>query len=841
MKKIVSLLALCGIFATANAQLDYQPKFETMKGQDIICPAGMRDANTYVPPPKFIQDALKNKTRLAAQSTFVVTYKGFPPAAQKAFQDAVDIWAGLISSPIPIRINANWEKLDDGVLGAASPADFVRNFDGAQKAFTWHPIALAEKLARKEINGTEPDLTARFSSTVNWYLGSAGAPATGQYDFTSTVLHEIGHGLGFTGSLRVASGSGSWGYGTGSPFIFDQYVENAAGQLLVSTDNFKNPSTQLATEMVSDNLFFNSPIATERNAGLKPKLYAPNTYSGGSSVYHLNSETYPSGNINSLMTPSTNQREVIKDPGPLTLNMFADMGWKGTAVLHERLKDTENLTSPVLFRTRIESDTSLIANSAKLVYSINDSLNTKKITVDLTKEANSTFYTYSLPATPENKTIRYYFEVKDNSGRTFTNPPQAPKYTWSFKVAIDKEAPTLTHFPVDLAYDKDSVFILAQVTDNLGIDSVYTEYSVNGAAKTSTLGMKKFSNDIYEVLLPLAEIKAGNKIRYRIVATDKAKVKNQTISPAKDFHEFSVVKLNAVQSRYVNNFNASSTDFEGNSFSITQPAGFDNPAIHSEHPYKNGSDPNSESNYIYQLLTPIRIRADTPTIRYDEIVLVEPGETGSKYGSQEFYDYVVVEGSTDGSNWVEFADGYDSRAEKTWLDAYDSTPIKDVEFSTATQTVTNSGTKGTKNLFISKEINMLRNGNFKAGDVVLIRFRLFADQLSNGWGWAIDNLQIQVPPPPIITSTEPKDEIDLTISPNPSPDELQIKSKLTKPGKVLIEVVNMLGAKVITKEYDSPTNIFYERINTKTLPSGTYILKIFTEDNQKWRRFVVVH
>ena len=27
-------------------------------------------------------------------------------------------------------------------------------------------------------------------------------------------------------------------------------------------------------------------------------------------------------------------------------------------------------------------------------------------------------------------------------------------------------------------------------------------------------------------------------------------------------------------------------------------------------------------------------------------------------------------------------------------------------------------------------------------DVILIRFRLFADQAANGWGWAIDNLNI---------------------------------------------------------------------------------------------------
>ena len=191
-----------------------------------------------------IQYALKNKLRLPTKANFIVTYKGFPPAAQRAFQDAVDIWAGLLTSSVPIRVNASWEKLADGVLGSASPADYTRNFDGTQKAFTWYPMAMAEKIAQRELNGSNPDITARFGSTINWYLSNAGAPGTGQFDFTSTVLHELGHGLGFTGSLRVASNLGSWGLGSDSPFIFDQYVENGSGQQLVSTTNFLNPSAK---------------------------------------------------------------------------------------------------------------------------------------------------------------------------------------------------------------------------------------------------------------------------------------------------------------------------------------------------------------------------------------------------------------------------------------------------------------------------------------------------------------------------------------------------------------------------------------------------------------------
>ena len=39
---------------------------------------------------------------------------------------------------------------------------------------------------------------------------------------------------------------------------------------------------------------------------------------------------------------------------------------------------------------------------------------------------------------------------------------------------------------------------------------------------------------------------------------------------------------------------------------------------------------------------------------------------------------------------------------------------------------------------------MISNGNFVANDEIVIRFRLLSDQLVHGWGWAIDNIKIQI-------------------------------------------------------------------------------------------------
>src|SRR5919204_3354323 len=57
--------------------------------------------------------------RSAQAATFVVAYDaGFQanPSALAAFQRAVDIWAGQISSPVPIEVEAHWSALGPGVL-----------------------------------------------------------------------------------------------------------------------------------------------------------------------------------------------------------------------------------------------------------------------------------------------------------------------------------------------------------------------------------------------------------------------------------------------------------------------------------------------------------------------------------------------------------------------------------------------------------------------------------------------------------------------------------------------------------------------------------------------------
>lgn len=895
MKKIyISGLLIClvvSVFAQKTTKLRPQDlaksnpdKIEFMKGIKIICPGNVVDANTYVPFAKEVEQAIKNKANLraTAKSTFLVTYTGFSPQAQQAFQLAVDIWSNIISSPVPIRINAVWHPIDSGnqqgtILGQASPATFSRNFPGQQKAGTWYPIALAEKISGQELNSiNESDIDAEFNSSANWYLGT-GVPSSSQYDFTSVVLHELCHGLGFTSSLRSTSTTttASWGYETGSPFIFDHFVQNGTGQQLIDTKNFANPSSALRQQLVGNSLYFASPIAAA-NGTEKPRLYAPLTYQAGSSTSHLNDPSYPSGNENSLMTSTASQREVIRDPGPLVRNIFADMGWWGTSLLHTRIKNIEAVVSSVTVTATIKSDTSITAGSAKVYYTQDDTLMANAKAIDLKRVGTTDQYTAVIPVSRAGAVIRYYLVTEDGYKRRYTSPAEAPtRGYYGFSVGVeDKSKPFISSIPLNFISGKSVPDIIANVDDDYqhGIDTVYVEYLVNGQARAS-VGLKKYNpatddpkysqgqQDAYAYLAKevFKNLKVGDRVLYRVVAVDKSKNKNVGILPAymntpgvnveptPDYFEFVVTELKSqtpVQT-YSNDFNSPTDDFATiGGWGVAQPNGFSNGALHSAHPYKNGGDENLEANTIAMLLRPIELKAqkDSATIIFDEVVLVEPGENGIAFGDLGFYDYVVVEGSYDGGiSWVPFEDGYDASANSDWLRTFNSSSATGTVVASDGTIINSKDSKalGSSALYRSRTVKMLNSGDFVAGDVVLIRFRLYSDELSYGWGWAIDNLKIQLPGPPPVLAVEPTLDKTLTLAPNPAPDEIQIITDLAKPGRVRMEVISASGKKIMERDYLTDIPTFYQKIDVSTLSAGTYLVRLHTENGTVVKRFVV--
>ncbi|ALD19934.1 T9SS type A sorting domain-containing protein [Hymenobacter sp. DG25A] len=827
-RHLLLLLGLCASGQTVSGQSN---KLQRAPGHSTVCFATTQTGLTRVAPPEKFLQIRAGKARPTGTASITVTYHNFTPEAQKAFQYAVDIWEALLQSPVEIHIDATWKELAAGTLGSAGSTAYYRNFSGTPRTNAWFPVALAEKINGQDLNGaSEPDVAASFNSKFDWYYGLDGKTPPDQYDLVTVVLHELGHGLGFVDSMdKDDQKKGSYGF-SGLPSVYDSFIENTSGQRLTNETTFTNPSTQLGTQLTSAGLHFNSPLALEANKNVRPKLYAPATFSGGSSVSHLDETVYKAGTENSLMSPQIADGESNHQPGPLVLAMFNDMGWFNTAIRHTPLSDAETLKSyPVT--AVIESDGTVTPGSVQLVYAANGGADAT-ITLQPTGRANE--YAGSIPKPAAGAKISYFLKASDNeTKRTYTAPgagtpgkPEQPRY--EFVIGPDAEAPVVGHQPPAFLFTSQLPYqLVAEVTDNIGVARVYAEFKVNGQARPD-VELTRQADGLYKGSLTTASgaINAGDVITYRIVAQDASQAKNLAYSPATGFHTVPVVDFKPAQAKYINDFNATATtDFVGNGFSIGKPTGFSNGAMNTEHPYADGTGPNQESNFIYQLLVPITVAADAAaaTVTFDEIVLVEPGETGAAFGTPEFFDYVVVEGSTDnGQTWTPLADGYDARANAVWL----------AEWNKGTSGNNSTGT-GTPALYKERKLNL--RDKFSAGEVVKLRFRLFADAGAHGWGWAVDNLYIQTPRPLPIAAAS-----GLSVFPNPSSGQFTVSTQLDKSvTSAPLVVYNQLGKAVRHMTVTAVQGRVEEPISLHNLAAGIYYVTIGTDSNRQTQRLMI--
>lgn len=332
-------LLLLSTLHSPDVQAQHEHRHDHGDGQHILV-ADDFDAGTFVGPPPV---AAKREASRSAQID--VIYEGFTPQAQAAFQYAVDIWEKHVSSAVTIRIRARWLELEENVLGSAGPP-VIFSFQGSPFPQTWYPPALANAIAGNRVSAQQQiDIEASFSSSMQWYYGTDGRPPFGTFDLVTVVLHEIGHGLGFFGSFRVDDGDdserddcpgvginyGCWGYsnqqGAMWPVVFDRFVMDDQRRQLINTQVYGNPSLSLGSALRSRSIEFVGDATLAISDGAPVNLYAPQTFEPASSIAHLDEETYPPGDINSLMTPKLARAEAIHTPGPVFCAILQDIGW----------------------------------------------------------------------------------------------------------------------------------------------------------------------------------------------------------------------------------------------------------------------------------------------------------------------------------------------------------------------------------------------------------------------------------------------------------------------------------------------------------------------------------
>ena len=332
-----------GFETPASAQIRTTPRVPLygLKAADYV-------AVTYIPP--FPDDAGKSGSSRAA--TFDVRFSSnFPAAAREAFRFAAEVWGRYLDSEEPIVVDAQWTDLDEGTLGSAGPL-LVGNFAGAEFRNAWYPSALAGSIVGSDVSPNQPDIFASFNSSFpSWYFGTDGRVPSDRYDFVTVILHELAHGLGFSGSFNVDDGDasngdecpdapagwGCWGIAASGgttlfPLVYDLFTEDGRDISLLVESVYPNPSTDLAEVLTSGAVFFDGDFSTTVNEDVPIDLYAPTSFDAGSSYSHLDESRFatpPGGSADpdALMTPFLARGEAIHNPGLVTCAIFEDFGW----------------------------------------------------------------------------------------------------------------------------------------------------------------------------------------------------------------------------------------------------------------------------------------------------------------------------------------------------------------------------------------------------------------------------------------------------------------------------------------------------------------------------------
>lgn len=752
--------------------------------------------------------ALKSAT--AGSCRMNVTFVNFPEEAKAAFTYAVSIWEKKIASPVSINIFARFENIDGNVIANGRPSAFHKNFTEAPLPDVYYPVALAEKLTGREMNSEKAaDIEIYFNKLKPWYFGTDGNTPATDYDFVTVALHEIAHGLGISGFFEDVNNLGQYSNPTNTPSVYDFYVFNLKEERLADQNIFRCPSAELHREFTSNNLKFN--VLSANNSG-SPKIYAPEKWNPGASIYHLNANI--GAGENELMSPFTCKGQAIHNPGEKTLHILSELGWNAATVKFDEIRDIEDPCEKLQVKTGFETDNDFEA--VQLVYS-KDYFKTAD-SIRLSYNNREKVFEGELPLGFYTGKVQYYFAAKANGNQTLTYPNRAPEKVLTFKIGPDYYPPAISHNPVKLVSNNHpEIDFTVLATDNLGINSVTVEYKINGVDHEPMV-LTCESEEIYQGKLTIpTKLNPADRIEYRIVAEDNSVRKNKKQLPSNGYFQVQVFEALEPVKGYETDFDAVSNDFVFNDFDIDVPSGFSNGTLHTANPYPQSEIRNEKYNLLALLKYPV-ILEENGQMTFDEVVLVEPGEHGTRFTDDIFWDYVIVEGSKDkGKTWLPFTDGYDSGINESWETQFSNTLKSNM-----------SGAAAHENMFWEHTIHLTENGNFSAGDTVLIRFRLAADNSVNGWGWAIDNLQIQK----INTiNDEMMASEDMKVYPNPCSNNLFIEwAKLKDQAAVDVQITDLTGKTVFR---ETNFDVYYSpkmRLDLSGLQPGIYLASI-TDNN----------
>lgn len=334
------------------------------------------------------------------------------------FNAAAAIWASFLDSSVPTNIRSEFNSIpgctpSGGVLGSAGTININANFSGAEFPSTWYHAALANKRAGADLVPGTPEMQAQFNTDIDsfclggsnrFYYGLDNATPANRVNLFVVVLHEIGHGVGF--SAFVNGSTGAYGTPGAQPDVYTRYMfDNSVGLLWVNMTNAQRQTSALNI----NNVFWDGPSVRLASGFLtggvqagtgRVALFTPNPLQGGSSISHFSTIAFP----NLLMEPSINPGLPINLD--LTRQVMRDIGW---------FRDTTVDVTPDTITSVTPNGSFVVVGQAQNIVWVNNGGFSRNVTVELSLDGGSTFsaiatdivntgsFAWTVPSSPSNQ------------------------------------------------------------------------------------------------------------------------------------------------------------------------------------------------------------------------------------------------------------------------------------------------------------------------------------------------------------------------------------------------------------------------------------------------------
>jgi hypothetical protein len=339
-----------------------------------------------------------------------------------SFIKAAEILADQIASTQTVIVDADFLPLfctlSSATLGSAGPSsNYANAFPKPATAIsnTFYPIGLINSLGDTDYLVGVSDIHSAFNSNIGntgclqgsngWYYGF-DAPPSNYIGFTTVLLHEMTHGLGFASLVNALTGAKA--VGLDDVFSNNLYSKldgsswaNAGGLsneersasavssngLLWNGSNVNIQAQDLLTAGYDD-----ADFSSSFTSGDRVQMYAPNAIESGSSVSHFDTAASP----NEIMEPqyTAGQLELglalplLKDIGWVVAESIANTAPTITALDQSTNEDSIKVVDASSWGSDIDTDTLIYTVNSACATNITCSINTNGTGLSMIPAAN---------------------------------------------------------------------------------------------------------------------------------------------------------------------------------------------------------------------------------------------------------------------------------------------------------------------------------------------------------------------------------------------------------------------------------------------------------------------